>query len=114
MIARIPPTRDEPLLYWASFGSPCVGAFLPLYVDGEIPAVLTDGSLWWLFKQLLTEVERDWERAAPALRAQLDRFEAESMEGLRTEQVAVQPTAQRTAFMNATVNELQPRVRRLL
>jgi secernin len=118
MIARIPADAGEPLTYWASFGSPCVGAFIPLYVDGEIPAVLSGGgaqptadSLWWQFKRLLTAVERDWPRYGPPVRQALDHFEAEITEHLRTAHMATRPATDRTAFMQATVDDLQERLR---
>jgi secernin len=120
MIARLPADASEPLTYWASFGSPCVGAFIPLYVDGEIPTVLTGGgvqpdaaSLWWQFKQLLTAVERDWPHYGPPARQALDHFEAEITEHLRTARIATRSVAERTAFMQATVDELQERLRRV-
>jgi len=117
MIARIPSAAAEPLLYWASFGSPCVGAFIPLFVDGDIPAVLqrggaepSDDSPWWRCKRLLSHVERDWERYAPRVRQELDHFEAEITEHLRKTQMATQPVAARTAFMHTTVDDLLARI----
>jgi secernin len=84
MIARIPATDAEPLVYWASLGSPCVGAFVPLFVDAAVPEVLSRGgelpagdSPWWRMKRLLTLVERNWPAFLPEVRRQLDAFEAE-------------------------------------
>ncbi len=120
MIARIPADVDEPLTYWASFGSPCVGAFIPLYVDGEIPMVLTgggaqasDASLWWQFKHLQTMVERDWTRCGPPVRQALDHFEAEITEHMRSARIATQTVRARTTFMHATVDDLVERLRQL-
>ena len=120
MIARMPPTPDEPLLYWASLGSPCVSAFVPLFIDGDVPAVLSRGgeqpsedSPWWQLKRLLGRVEDDWERHAPRVRRELDQFEAEISERLQTRQIASASTAERTAFMQATVDNLLSRVRDL-
>ena len=113
MIASLPPDPAVPLIYWASLGSPCVGAFVPLFVDADMPAVLSVGSEqpsgdspWWQFKQLLTHVERDWERFAPMVRKQLDAFEARIAEHLRAAQIASKSAAERTAFMHATVGDL--------
>jgi dipeptidase len=120
MIARIPADAHEPLTYWASLGSPCVGAFIPLYVDGEIPTVLTrggaapsDDSPWWQCKQLLEKVERDWQRHAPPVRQALDHFEAEITEHMRTSRISSQPVGKRTAFMRATVDDLLARLHQL-
>lgn len=120
MIARIPADAREPLTYWASVGSPCVGAFIPLFVDGEIPAVLTcgdaqpsDGSLWWQCKRLLTSVERDWPRHGPPVRQALDHFEAEITEHMRTARIGTQPLAVRTAFVQTTVDALLERLRQI-
>ena len=46
-------------VYWCSFYSPCLGVFLPMFAEGELPAVLAEGgqepsreSPWWLFREL--------------------------------------------------------------
>lgn len=46
-------------VYWCSFYSPCVGLFLPIFLEGELPPVLTLGdqnpsaeSPWWGFHRL--------------------------------------------------------------
>jgi len=121
MIARIPPDAREPLTYWASVGSPCVGAFIPLFVDGALPALLTNGgaqpsddSLWWHFKRLLTSVERDWPRYGPPVRQALDHFEAAITEHLRAAHIATQPVAARTAFVRTTVDDLLERLRQIV
>jgi dipeptidase len=83
MVARLPADPDELLVAWASLGSPCVGVFLPCYVDAPLPSVLGRGgaepspdSPWWRFKTLLTLVERDWHRHAEPVRAYWADFEA--------------------------------------
>jgi secernin len=82
MIARLPVERDDLLRYWGSLGSPCVGVFLPYYVDGELPQLLARGgaqasadSPWWRFRTLLLLVERDWSLHAPRVRGYWDEFE---------------------------------------
>jgi secernin len=82
MVARLPVDRDELLVCWASLGAPCVGVFLPYYIDAELPAVLARGGAepsrdapWWRFKALLTLVERDWGRHADAVRVYWAEFE---------------------------------------
>ena len=46
-------------IYWYSLYSPCVGIFMPLFLEGQIPVVLSVGnenpdgqSPWWLFQRL--------------------------------------------------------------
>lgn len=46
-------------VYWCSFYSPCLGLFLPIFLEGELPTVLTLGgqtpsaeSPWWGFHRL--------------------------------------------------------------
>ena len=120
MIGHIPPEAGEPLVYWAGLGSPCVSAFIPLYVDAEIPVVLSaggeraDDSPWWLLKKLLGRVEADWARYAPRVRLALDRFEADVGERMREDEIGTRPPADRAAFMQRTVDDLLQRVRQLL
>jgi dipeptidase len=82
MIARLPADRDDLLRFWGSLGSPCVGVFLPYYVDADLPQLLASGGAepspdapWWRFRALLTLVERDWPRHGPRVRAYWDEFE---------------------------------------
>lgn len=82
MIARLPADGDDLLRYWGSLGSPCVGIFLPWYVDGELPAALARGGVaasadapWWRFKQLLSLVEADVPRRGAHARACCDELE---------------------------------------
>ncbi|NOZ28462.1 MAG: secernin-3 [Chloroflexi bacterium] len=64
-------------VYWCSFYSPCLGVFLPVFIQGQIPAALTigdaepsDKSLWWLFRKLERAVRQDPSgEAAAAVRA---------------------------------------------
>jgi len=111
VIAHIPAQPGQPLTYWASLGSPCVGAFIPLYVDADVPEVLGRGgehpsgdSPWWQAKRLLTLVERDWAKRAPGVRAQLDEFEATVT--AQAARLGATPTAERSAFMQDSVRRL--------
>jgi dipeptidase len=54
MMARLPAGDGDIVTYWASLASPCLGIFVPLYVEAEIPSVLARGgeqatadSPWW-------------------------------------------------------------------
>lgn len=120
MIAQIPADDGAPLLYWASLGSPCVSAFIPLYVDAEVPALLgtggerADDSPWWLLKTLLARVEPDWSRHAPRVRAELDRFEAAVAERMREVEIATRSRAERAAFMQRILEDLLACVRQLI
>ena len=131
MVARLPSDSDDLLRYWGSFGSPCVGTFLPYYIDGDIPSVLarggevpSDDSPWWLFNHLLGLVARDWERYAARVRAEWDEFEravAARTEAIETEvidhrrrgrpEVAAEVLKR---FMAVNVNEMLERLRRLV
>ncbi len=59
LIAPLPEFPSASWPVWVSFATPCTGFFLPLYVQGVIPAVLARGgehacsdSAWWIFKRL--------------------------------------------------------------
>lgn len=59
MVARLRPKWDGLPDVWASLASPCTGVFLPLYLDGDVPAAYAIGgadpdraSPWWRFKAL--------------------------------------------------------------
>jgi hypothetical protein len=46
-------------IYWCSLYSPCLSLFLPIFIEGDLPQVLTvgdgtpnDASPWWLFHKL--------------------------------------------------------------
>ncbi len=92
MVARLPVDRTAPWPVWISFGSPCAGIFLPVYLDGVLPAELARGggdpptdpgqSAWWAFHALNEAAERDWARALPMLRARFDEL-TEAIEGER-------------------------------
>lgn len=118
MIASLPRAQDEPPLYLASLGSPCVGAFIPLFIDAEVPAVLgrgdaepSDESPWWQLKHLLVGVERDWERHAPHVRAEMDRFENAAYAAAR--EAAKSGAGAKTDFMRQGVDDLLGLTRRL-
>lgn len=56
-------------VYWCSFYSPCLGLFLPIFLEGELPAVLSVGgqqssaeSPWWGFHRLNQLVRQEAEQ----------------------------------------------------
>lgn len=131
MVAQVPADPDELLVYWGSLGSPCVGVFLPYYIDGDLPSVVHNGrsdpspdSPWWRFKALLTLVEFDWVRHAPRVRESWSEFEtALAAEAAEVEAKAVQlrragqrDSASRllTRFMDGNVALALERLERLI
>ncbi len=99
---RLPSRTDDLLRYRGSLGAPCVGVFIPYYVEGELPAVLsrggehpTDDSPCWRFRTLLTLIERDFDRYGPRVRAYWDEFEQGLM--CEAEDVEARAVAQRRA-----------------
>jgi dipeptidase len=118
MIASLPANADEAPLYFASLGSPCVGAFLPLFIDADVPEVLSvsseepsDESPWWQLKHLLVEVERNWVANAKAVRAEMDHFERMAHE--RAAAIASDEKPVKSDFMRSTVEEFLALVSRL-
>jgi dipeptidase len=75
-------------VYWCSFYSPCLGVFLPIFIEGRLPSVLSAGgrepsdkSIWWMFKNLEKAARQDVSgETAKAIRATWRSFEDELME----------------------------------
>ena len=82
LVAALPENRSRPWPVWASFGSPCLGIFLPLYMDGWVPDSLASGggvaspgagpSAWAAFSDLRNAVDAAEGRPDSALRASFD------------------------------------------
>jgi dipeptidase len=122
MVATLPSNPAAPAAAWVCLGSPCVGAFVPLYLEGTVPAELSHGgaepdarSPWWRMRELLSLVERDPARFAPLVRSRWDVFEAsvsraavaieaEATEARNTDDPAG-AAALLTGFMAGTVTE---------
>jgi dipeptidase len=75
LVASLPKDRLTPWPVWVSFASPCTGIFLPVYLDGVIPASLSRGgasaaadSAWWAFHELQQAASTDFARFTPLLR----------------------------------------------
>jgi secernin len=82
MVASLPADPDALAAVGVSLGSPCVGTFLPVWLDATVPARLGIGgadcdpaSPWWRMRTLLDLVERDVARHGPPVRAGWDAFE---------------------------------------
>ena len=63
-------------IYWCSLYSPCLSLFLPIFIEGDLPQVLTigdgtpsDESPWWLFHKLNRLVLNGAPNAAATVRA---------------------------------------------
>jgi len=89
VVAPLPADLRAPWPIWVSFGTPCTGIFLPIYLHGAIPAALARGaeqvqpdSAWWAFKKLGNAASEDLERHTPMLRAAWAEFE-DRLEGAR-------------------------------
>jgi dipeptidase len=96
LIAKLPADVEQPWPVWVSFGTPCTGVFLPVYLAGVIPAVFARGgehdepdSAWWAFEHLDSAAALDSARSTPALRAGWAAFEAR----IESERVRVEADA---------------------
>lgn len=112
LIIRLGVEPNEPLLYWASLGSPCVGVFLPLFVDCEVPMPLLTGaaspspdSAWWQFKKLLTSVEADWDKRLPKVRAVLDEFESTTLTQMERSGIPTATQPERERFVKGVAGQ---------
>jgi len=115
MVASLPHVPGVVAPVWVALGSPCIGAFLPLYLAGMVPAVLAEGgrdddgtSPWWRTRELLSRVERDFARWTPVVQRRWAALDAE----IAPEAAVVEVEATRrpddapailTAFMERTV-----------
>jgi dipeptidase len=118
-------------VYWCSFYSPCLALFLPIFIEGELPGVLSRGSAgldldspWWQFRELSRTVYEDIESRGPLVQdgwkllqdQLLDRAYEVAREGRRLLDLELRGQAvglltdymsQNTALMVATVAELR-------
>jgi len=83
LVAPLPADRSAPWPVYVSFGTPCCGVFLPVYLAGTLPAALARGgpepeadSAWWAFKRLQDAVSLDPVVRTPAVRAGWAELEA--------------------------------------
>src|SRR5438552_19180911 len=72
MVARLPADPAAVAAAWVCLGSPCVGAFLPCYLEGKVPGRLARvgneadaDSPWWRMRRLLVLGARDFGRFGP-------------------------------------------------
>jgi dipeptidase len=100
LVARLPEEIGRrPWPVWISFATPCTGIFVPVYLDGVIPAKfasvgdLDSGlgsgtpSVWCAMRDLQERATLDFERSLPVLRAEwLEVERAIELERVRVEQ----------------------------
>ena len=74
-------------IYWTSMYSPCLGVFLPVFLQGELPAALSLGgaepsseSVWWTFRRLAGAVAESPGRRAAEVRARRAGLQSELLE----------------------------------
>ncbi|UCD57513.1 MAG: C69 family dipeptidase [Candidatus Hydrogenedentota bacterium] len=121
----------SPMVYWASFGTPCCGVFMPLYIDGGIPSALmragaefSEDSVWWLFKRLDESVAMDVGARTPGVQAVWTELETEfrrkgadveaEAHALQSKGETEQARSCLTKFMAENLEEVLARLRRLL
>jgi dipeptidase len=68
-IAELTPDETTPALAWCAYGPPCAAVYLPIFVDGDLPEMLSRGhngpdlsSLWWRTQALLQALSVDAEQ----------------------------------------------------
>ena len=100
LVAPLPTDRSAPWPVWVSFGTPCTGTFLPVYLDGALPAALarggertSDDSAWWALKRLQDAAAADPLQRTPLLRAGW----AELEERIEAERLRAEAAARRAA-----------------
>ncbi len=115
MVAEIPaPDSGLSPVIWVSMAAPCTGIFIPLYVEGTVPAALAIGAMepaadspWWRMKQIQDLVARAPERLAPIVWRHFRPLEAKLLE--RAETIAVKARGlnggQRSELLTAFMTE---------
>jgi len=100
LVARLPEELGrEPWPIWISFATPCTGLFVPVYLDGVVPASFASPgdpesgfgsgapSVWCAMRDLQERATADFERTLPILRAAWANVEHEiEAERVRVEQ----------------------------
>jgi secernin len=130
MIAPLPTDRVAPWPVWVSFATPCTGIFVPVYLEGTIPAELArgvesaqEGSAWWILHQLSEAAASDFARHTPRLRKAWAAIE----ESIESERKSIEARARAaavageldeaasilTVFMQRTIDAVLARARDL-
>ena len=84
-------------VYWCSLYSPCLGVFMPTFIEGQVPQVLavggaqpSDESPWWLFRALERRVRRG------------DEFDSQSIDAIRSTWAPLQEELFESAYQIAS------------
>jgi len=118
MVAPLPEATDAVAAVGVSLGSPCVGVFLPVWLEAPVPARLGLGgaepepdSPWWRMRALLDLVERDVAAYGPVARARCDAFETALWEEVAVveERAAAQRGAARAALLGGFADDVTDR-----
>ena len=74
-------------IYWCSFYAPCLALFLPVFLEGTLPPILSvgeeapsDESPWWLFHRLSRLVRAEPERRVAAVRQEWAALQAQLLD----------------------------------
>ena len=118
MVASLPDAAAGAAAIGVSLGSPCVGVFLPVWLEAPVPARLGLGgadpdaaSPWWRMRALLDLVERDVAAYGPVVRARCDAFEAVVWEEVAVveRRAAGQPDDARAALLGRVADDVLDR-----
>ena len=118
LVAELCDNGERLPIYWCSLYSPCLSLFLPIFIEGQLPPVLTLGdatpsadSPWWLFHKLNQLVLTGAPDAANRVRARWQPFQetllasaheiAHQAKHLLDEGRAAEATAHLTRYMAA-------------
>lgn len=82
MVAEL--SADGPPVLWCAPGSPCLSAFVPVWIDAGVPEGWAQPApaapdIWWQTERMQRLAERDYARFAPRVRAALDPVEARGL-----------------------------------
>lgn len=130
LVAEFCANGERLPIYWCSLYSPCLSLFLPIFIEGHLPAVLTLGdatpsaeSPWWLFHKLnhlvlngtpdgAAQVRARWQPIQAALftSAQIIAHQAKQ---LLDDGHSAEATTRLTAYMAANATQMINTVRAL-
>lgn len=104
---------------WCAFGPPCLSIYVPLFLDGELPATCSHWhptSAWVRTQRMLTALAGDparrraWQQQAASLQARIDQETAEFLGEMKTLQERGEGASlprQATLFMQSHVELLE-------
>ncbi len=127
LASLVAPLRTDVPLAWCAFGPPCVGVWLPVFLAGDLPESLGDGTTarraLRLHEQLCRDPQRSGEvcEAFDRLQARLDQEAEDIIEQIRSAEETGERRRRASLFMQhglerytETVNDLLRRVYQLV